>query len=130
MTINAAVRFGLRDQLLHDLADVLHIEASAMECAVGRHRAQHFADGLDSALTRGLGTLDDKCRRAHAHDQAVPPAIEGSGGLFDYFVGGGRSAGQEAGAKPADQVIGGDIVGRDDDHAAAASGADPVLAPG
>ncbi len=66
-------------------------------------------------------------RRAHAHDQAVPPAIEGSGGLFDDFICGGRSAGQEAGAKPADQMIGGDIVCRDDDHPAATSGADPVL---
>ena len=51
----------------------------------------------------------------------------GSGGLLDHFVGGGRAAGQEAGADPLEQMVGGDVVGRDDDHAAAAPGADPVL---
>ena len=124
---NATVGFGLRHQVLHHLADVLNIEASAVEGAVRRDRAQHFADGLDSAFARGLGALDDKACGAHAHDQAVPATVKGSGGFFHYFVSGGRAAGQEARAKPFDGMIGGDVVGRDHDHATAASGTDPVF---
>ena len=60
MTFNAAVRFGLRDQVLHDLADVVDIETRAMESAIRRHRAQHFTDGLDAAFARGLCALDDQ----------------------------------------------------------------------
>ncbi len=90
---------------------------------------KHFADGLNAAFARGLGALDHQGRGAHAHDQAVTAAVEGNGGVFHHFVGGGGPAGQEAGAEPLHQVVGGDVVGRDNDHAAAASGADPVLAP-
>src|SRR5208337_1904576 len=81
ITLNAAVRFGLRDQVLHDLANVLHIETRAVESAIGRYCAQYFTNRLNAAFTRGGSTLNHKARSAHAHNQAVPPAIEGSGGL-------------------------------------------------
>ena len=127
MAGNAAVRFGLGDQILHHLADVLDIETRAVERAVGRHRAQHFADGLNSAFARGFRALHHQGRGAHADNHAVPAAVEGNGGLFHHLVGGCRSAGQKAGADPLHQMVGSDVVRRDDDHAAAAPGADPVL---
>ena len=73
------------------------------------------------------GALHHQRRGAHPHDHAVPPAVEGNRGFLDDVVGRGGAAGQEAGAEPFDQVVRSDVVGRDDDHAAAAAGADPVL---
>ena len=118
---------ALATRLLHHLADVLDIQACAMEGAVGGDCAQHFADGPNAALARGFRALDHQGRGAHAHDHAVTPAIERNGCFFHDVVGGGGSAGQEAGAEPTDQMVGSDVVGRDDDHAAAPPGADPVL---
>ncbi len=105
----------------------LHVEAGAVERAVGRNRAQHLANGLKSALPCRVGALDDQTRRAHAYDQAVPAAVKGSGGFFHHFVGGGRAAGEESRAKPFNRVVGSDIVCRDDHHPAAATGIDPVF---
>ena len=62
-TLNAAVRFRLGHQVFHHLADVLHVETSAMESAVGSHRAQHFADGLNAAFACGLRALDHQSPR-------------------------------------------------------------------
>jgi len=49
--------------------------------------------------------------------------VKGGGGFFHHFVGGGSAAGQEAGAKPLEGLIGRDIVGGDNDDAAATPGA-------
>ena len=106
---------------------MLHIESGTVEGAVGRDLAQHFADGMNAAFTRGFSALDHQRRGAHAHNQAVTALVEWSGGFFDHFVRGCRSARQEARAEPFDHVVGGDIVGRDDDDALAAAGANPVL---
>ncbi len=124
---NAMKRFGLGHQVFHHLADVLHIEARAVEGAVRGNCAEYFADGLNSPFPRGFGTFDDQAGGAHADDQAVAAAVKGSGGFFYYFVGGRGPAGKETGAEPFDGVVGGDVVGRDDDHAAAAAGTDPVF---
>src|SRR5208283_3730474 len=53
--------------------------------------------------------------------------VERNRGLFHHFVGGRRSAGQKAWAKPPDHIVGGNIVSRDNDHATAPSGTDPVF---
>jgi hypothetical protein len=98
-----------------------------MECTVGGHRTQHFANGLDSAFPRRVPALHHQRGRAHAHDQAMAAAVEWNGRVLDLLIGGGCAARQKTGAHPIDQVVGGDIVGRDDDDAAAAPGADPVL---
>ena len=74
-----------------------------------------------------LRALHHQSGGAHADDHAVAAAVKGGGGLFDHFVRGRGSTGQEAGAHPANQIVRSDIVGRDHDHAAAPSGADPVL---
>src|ERR1019366_5373842 len=57
----------------------------------------------------------------------MPPAVKRNRGVFDLFIGGGRSAGQKTGAHPIDQIVGGDMIGRAEDHAAAPAGANPVL---
>ena len=54
-------------------------------------------------------------------------AVERQRGLLDLVVGGGRACREEASADPAHQVLAGHIVGADDDHAAATTGADPIL---
>ena len=53
--------------------------------------------------------------------------IERNGGFFHLFVSGGRTAGQETCAHPLDQVVGGDIVVRDDNNTTATPGANPIL---
>src|SRR5208283_677016 len=112
---------------LHHLANVLDIETSAVESAVVRRSRQDFADGLYSALARGVGALHHQSRGTHADNHAVPAAVERNGGVRDHFVGGRRSAGQEASAHPIDEMVRGYVVGRDDNHTAAAPGVDPVL---
>ena len=69
-------------------------------------------------------------RRAHAEDHPVPSAIERQGGVGDVVVGRRCTAGEEAGAEPAEEVVGRDVVGGDDDDSTAAAGADPVLGDG
>ena len=120
-------RLGLPDHFLHHVVDVVDVEARAVEGAVRGDRAQHLADRPESALFGGLRALQHHRRRTHPHDHAVPPAVERNGGFFHDIVGRRRAAGQEPGAEPLDQVVGRDVVRRDDDHPAAAPGADPVL---
>jgi len=93
------------------LADVLHIKASAMKSAVGSHRAQYFANGLDAPFACRLGALDHKSRGAHADDHAVPAAVKGGSSLFNHFVRSCGSAGQKAGTHPTDQIVRRDVVG-------------------
>ena len=127
MAVDAGVGLGFADQVFHDLADVLDIKASAMEGAVSGDRAQHFADGLQTALARHLRTLHNKSGGAHANDHAVTATIEWDGSLFDRVVGGGRTAGQKSGAHPVDQAVGRDVVSSDDHHAVAAAGSNPIF---
>ena len=83
--------------------------------------------GRNSAFRRGLGALYHHCCGAHADNHPVAPAIERNGHLFDHVLGGRRAAGQESRAKPFDQMIGRNIVGRNDDDPPAASRPNPVL---
>ena len=127
MTANAAASFRFAHQILHHLADVLDIETGAVKRAIRGHRAQHFADGLDTAFAGRLRALHHQASGAHADDHAVAAAVEGNGGLFDHVVGGRCSTGQKTGAHPSDQIVGSDVVGCDHDHAAATPRMDPVL---
>ena len=124
---NAAARFGLPDQLLHHLVDVLNVQTRAVKRAVGGDGAEHLADGPEPALVGGFRAFHHQRRRAHAHDHAVPPAVEWNGGIFDRIIGRRGAAGQEARAEPLDEMVGGDIVGGDDHHPAASPRADPIL---
>ena len=98
-----------------------------MEGAVGEFAAQHFAQAAHAALAQRIFRLHHQAASAHAQQHAVAPAIEGQGRLFQHIFGGGRAGGQEAGAHPFQQVVRGDVVGADDEHAAATAGPDPVL---
>ena len=127
MTLNTGVGFGFADQIFHDLADVIYVETCPVESAVRGDRAEHFADGLQTALARRLRTLHNKSGGAHANDHAVTATVEWDGSLFDRVVGGGRTAGQESGAHPVNQAVGGDVVSGDDHHAVAAAGSNPIF---
>ena len=130
VALDARARFSRRDEPFHHLADVLDIEAGAVEGAVRRDRAQHLADRPQAAFAHRVGALHHDGGGAHAEQHAVAPPIERQRRLLDHVVGGRGAGGQEAGADPLDQVVAGDVVGGDDDHPPAAPGADPVLGKG
>ena len=94
--------------------------------AVGNHRSQDLADRTDAAFARGFQAFEHDGRCSHADDQAMAPAIERSGRFFDDFVCRGGAGSEEAGTEPSHQVVRGDVVRGNDDHPAAAAGADPV----
>src|SRR5437899_11604593 len=106
---------------------MLYVEASSVEGTVGRSGAQYFADRLHSAFAGRVCTFDYQARSSHTDDQAMPAAVKGGGSFFNQLVRGGRTARQESSAKPFDQTILSNIVGRNNDYAAAPSGVDPVL---
>ena len=122
-----AGRLGSGDHVLHHVADVVDVEAGAVEGAVGDGRAEHLADRRDPAFARRVGALDDQRRGAHPEQHSVATLIEGQGGLLDDLVSRGCAGGQEPGADPRQQLVRGRVVGRDDDRPPAASHADPVL---
>src|SRR5208283_5762581 len=121
-TRNVAARFGFGHQALHHLANVLDIETSTVESAVSGLRGQHLADRLYSSFARRVGALYNQGGGTHADNHAVPPAVEGSRGICNHLVGGSRPTCQKACAHPIDQMVGADIVSRDDDYPAAAPG--------
>jgi len=82
---------------------------------------------FNSALLGCFRVLNHKSCSTHADDHAVPAAVEWSGSLFDHIVGRCRSASQKACAHPFHQMVGSNVVRREDNHTMAASGADPVL---
>ena len=98
-----------------------------MEGAIGRERGQHLGDGADPSLLRCLGCLEDECGRPHSEDHPVATSVERDGRVLDGGIGGRRTRGEEAGADPTQEVVGGGVVGRDHDDPPAATGADPVL---
>src|SRR5512141_1977668 len=106
---------------------MLYIETGTVKGAVRRSGAQHFADRLNSAFTDSICAFDNKACRAHPYDQAMPAPIKGGGSFFDHLVCGCRTAREEPSTEPFKQVVGSNVVGRDNDHPAAPSGVDPVL---
>ncbi len=127
---NAKALLGSLEQGFHHLTDMLHVEPRAMEGAVGRDRGQHLADGAHAALAHGVFGFDDQRSRAHTDNHAVAAAVEGQGRQAQFAFGGGRAAGHQGGADPLRQAAAGDVIPGNDDHAAGAPGADPILGDG
>src|SRR5579864_3955290 len=98
-----------------------------MKSTVSRRGAQQFTDRLDTPLSDCIGALHDQARRSHANNQSMAETVKRSRCFLNYLIGGCRAAGQESRAKPPNQMIGGDIVGGDDDHTATTPTLDPVL---
>ena len=121
------VGLGLADHLLHHAADVIDVEAGAVERAVGRDGTEHLADRLDATLAGGLSRFDHDRRGTHAEDHSVAPLVERQCRRGDVVVGGGGARGQEPGTQPAEQLVARHVVGGDDDHSAAPTLLDPVL---
>jgi len=114
-------------QLLHHALDVRDVEARAVVRAVGELGAEHLDEAPHATLANRVLGLHHQATRAHAHQHAVAPAIEGQRRAFDDVLGAGRARGHEARAHPLDQVVRGQLIGADDEHAPAAPHADPVL---
>ncbi len=104
-----------------------NVQTRAVEGAVGNLRGQDFTDGHHTALTHSILRFDDEGRRAHARKHAVSSAIEGQSSQPQIPLGGRRAGRQQCSRNPSAQRAGGDIVTTNDDHAAATSGANPVL---
>ena len=68
--------FGVRDEFLHDLADVLYIETRAVVSAVRGNCTDKVADRSDTPLTNRFGALDYNRCRTHAHQHSVAAPIE------------------------------------------------------
>ncbi len=68
--------FRVGDQLLHDTDNVIYVEPTTVEGAVGHDGTQHLADRPDAPFRGGLQVLDHQRRSAHADDEAVPALIE------------------------------------------------------
>ena len=116
-----------RDERLHDLRDVVHVEARAVEGAVAADRGEESRDRGDSPLAGRFGALDDEGRSAHPDDHAVAAAVERKRRVLHLLVEGGRARGDEPGTDPLHHVVRSGVVGRDHEDPAAAAGADPVL---
>ena len=118
---------GGADQLLHDLTYVVHVQAGAVESAVGSDRCEHLADRLQAALDRSVGSFDDEGRCTHPDDHSVPALVERGGDLASHVLNRRGTGSQEAGADPGQQNVAAHVVRRHDDHPAAAARANPVL---
>ena len=122
-----AARLGLLQQRLHHRAYMLDVKPRAVERRVGDDRAHQLADGRQAPLARRRGRLDHEGRRTHADDHPVAAPVERRRRVLDLLVGRRGAGGEEAARDPGQQHVARDVVGRDDDHAPAAAGTDPVL---
>ena len=130
IAVEAKAALGCCHQVLHHQRNVIDIQPGAMKSAVAALAAQQFDDAAHPAFAHGVLTFDHQGAGAHAQQGAVAALVEGQGGQVDAVVGGGGAGGQKARAHPLDQVVAGDVVGPDHDHAAAAARADPVFGDG
>ena len=128
--VEAKAPFGGGDQVVHYQADVVHVQARAVEGAVVDFAAEEFYNTTHAALPHGVFAFHDEAASAHAHDGSVATFVEGEGGFFEAVFGGGRADGEETRADPFHHVVAGDVIRANDNDAAAASGANPILGDG
>jgi len=124
--IEAPVPLHIRNQLFHHMTNVRDVEPGSMEGAVCDNGSQNLADRPDAALTRRFRGLQNERRSAHPDDEPMAPPIKRRRLFLDNLARRGRTGGQEAGSEPAHQVVGGDVIRRNHDHAAAAARPNPV----
>ncbi len=124
---HAPAAFGVGDETFHHTADVVDIEAAAVERAVGGRPGEQLADRCHPARAGDVGAFDDDRRGTHADQHAVTAPVEWQRSVFDDIVGGGGAARQEAGTDPFHQRLVAGVVAGDDDDPVAASEPDPVL---
>ena len=123
----AVLALGGRHQFLHHPFDVRNIQTRAVVGAVGEFGAQDLDHAAHAAFAHAVLGLDDQRARAHAHEHAVAAAIERQGRALDSIFGGGSARGQESRAHPFHQMVRGQLVGADHDHAPAAPQTNPIL---
>ncbi len=97
-----------------------------MEGAVRDLDPEQLDDAAHASFPDRVLGLEHQPAGAHPHYQAVAATVEGKGGLRDLGFGRRRTRGEEAGAYPLEQVVAGHVIGGDDDHAPAASAANPI----
>ena len=130
VAVDAKALLCLAHDPVHDLADVFHVEAGAVEGTVGDLARQHLADAPHAAFTDGALCFQHDRRGTHTDDRAFAAAVEGHGGLVQSFLRRGCAGGEQPRPDPLHQVLSGDVISGDDDHPPAAPGADPVLGDG
>ena len=130
VAVETKAALGRRDQPVHDAGDVIYIQPSAVEGAVGSFGAQHFHDAAHAAFAHCILAFDHQGAGAHAQQCAMAAAVKGQGSFFHLVIGGGGACAQEACTDPAHEPLAGDVVGADHDDAAAAAVANPVFGQG
>ena len=128
--VDAKAFLGLSDHALHHLADMVYVEAGAVVGTVGDLAGQDLADAAHATLANGVLCFQDDRRGAHADDRTVAAFVKGQGCPIQALLGSGCPCGQQARADPFHQVFAGHVVSGDDDHPAAAPGANPVFGDG
>ncbi len=130
VAVQAKTTFGRGDQIIHDLADVVYVQARAVEGAVVGFAAEQFHHAAHTPFAHGVFAFDDEGAGAHAHNGAVAALVKGERRFFQAVFDGGCTHAQEAGPYPFHHVVAGHVVRADDDHAAAATGANPIFGNG
>src|SRR5690606_6813596 len=107
--VEAEAALGGGDEAAHDHRDVVYIQTRAVEGAVARFAAQQLDDTAHPALANGILAFHDQTTGTHAHDRAVPAAVEWQRRLGHLIFRCGRADGQKTRADPLHQVITGHI---------------------
>ncbi len=128
--VDAVSLLGRGDHLVHHRADVVHIEAGAVERAVGHVGGQNLSDAAHAARANRVLGFHDESACTHAEDHPVAPSIEGQRSARDLGLGGGCPGREEPRAFLPEHRVAGHIIGGDDDDAVAASRTDPVFGGG
>ena len=106
---------------------MINIEAGAVKGAICRHCRKDFSDGLHTAFGHLFGRFNNQGHTTQADEHPVAAAVKWQGDFFDHIFGGRCAAGEKSSAKPAERIVGGNIVSRDNNHALTTPGEDPVL---
>ena len=125
--IETVARLCVSYEGLHDLGDVMNVQAAAVERTIGHNGAKHLTNGLHASFSDRACGFENHGAGTHADNQPVTTPVEGNGGVLYVLIGGGGAAGQKARADPLDQIVAGGVVGGDHDDAAAATSTNPVF---
>ena len=100
VAVQAKAAFGRCYQVVHHLGNVVHIQPGAVEGTVASLAAEQFHQAAHAPFTYRILALDHQGARAHAHNGAMPAAVERQRRLVYLVAGGDGPHAQEAGAHP------------------------------
>ena len=130
LTIRLKAVLHRADEALDLARDVVDVEPRGVEGAVRHARPHQIGQRHHASALRDLRALQDERDGARAQDGAVAALVERERGLLKIGLLGRGAGRQEPAAYPRHQVVIRDVIAADDDHALAATEANPVLSDG